>query len=71
MRPRRIGEIGVGGSQMEGSVSRTSLIRAPDTWPRGTMTNRMTAVMIENRISEMYWRNAVRLPIGISPLFTR
>ena len=29
----------------------------------------ITAVMIENRISEMYWRNAVRLPIGMSPLF--
>ncbi len=49
----------------------TSWIRAPDTWPRGTMTNMITAVMIENRISEMYWRKAVRLPIGICPLSTR
>ena len=63
--------MGVGGSQIVGSVCRTSWIRAPETWPRGTITNRMTAVMIENRISEMYWRNAVRLPIGMSPLSTR
>ena len=46
-------------------------MRPADTAARGTMTNMITAVMIENRISEMYWRNAVRLPIGMPPLSTR
>ena len=55
----------------DGSVSSTSRIRPADTAARGTCTNMMTAVMIANRIWMMYWRNAVRLPIDISPLSTR
>ena len=63
--------MGVGGSEIVGSVSSTSPIRPADTAARGTMTNMITAIMIANRIWVMYWMNAVRLPIGISPLSTR
>ena len=63
--------MGVGGSQIEGSVSSTSLMRAPDTAARGTITNMITAIMIANRIWVMYWMKAVRLPIGMAPLSTR
>ena len=46
-------------------------MRPAETAARGTSTNMMTAVMIAKRIWRMYWRKAVRLPIGISPLSTR
>ena len=52
-------------------MSSTSLMRPPETAARGTITNMITAVMIANRIWMMYWRKAVRLPIGMSPLSTR
>ncbi len=46
-------------------------MRSAETAARGTMTNMNTAIMTENRICMRYWRKAVRLPIGISPLSTR
>ena len=57
----------MGGSEIEGSVSSTSWMRPAETAARGTITNMITAIMIANRIWMMYCRNAVRLPIGISP----
>ncbi len=52
-------------------MSSTCAIRSLDTAARGTITNMKVAIMIANRIWMMYWRNAVRFPIGICPLSTR
>ncbi len=46
-------------------------MRSLETAARGTITNMKVAIMIANRIWMMYWRKAVRLPIGIWPLSTR
>ena len=56
---------------MDGSVRRTSWIRADETTARGTRMNMNTAIITANRICMTYCRNAMRLPIGISPLETR
>ena len=71
MVPPRGGLTGSAGSWMDGSVSSTCRIRSLETAARGTITNMKVAIMIANRIWMMYWRNAVRLPIGIWPLSTR
>ena len=70
-RRSRGGLIGSAGSWMDGSVARTSLIRPLETAARGTITNMNVAIRTAKRIWMRYWRNAVRLPIGISPLSTR
>ena len=46
-------------------------MRSADTAARGTRTNMITAIITAIRIWATYWRNAMRLPIGISPLSTR
>ncbi len=70
-RPRSPSRLtGVWGSARLTSVSRTSWIRSAEAAARGTMTNMITAIITENRISITYCRNAIRLPICIAPLST-
>ena len=67
----RSGATGESGSDTDGTVRTTSSIRCALASARGTRITMKTAIITANRIWKMYMRNAVRFPIGMSPLSTR